>query len=241
MPRPSAHTGGAVRPPARWGGWPAAAAVALMAVGAVAFLALAAQVAGGEPMTRLDAEVARRLRDHTEEPWTTFFRIVTQLGGAVALGVVALAAMTVALRRGRRGDAALVAAALVGAQLATLLLKAAFGRRRPPLPDALTPASWWSFPSGHASGATAVYGAVALLAARHVRPLAGRVALVAGWLLLVGLIAFSRMYLGVHYLTDVLAGIGVGCVCLGAVLLAALRTASPRDPAVSAGARPPGR
>jgi len=213
---------------------PAAGALALILVGLLAAGTVAAHLDERGPLVRLDADVTRSLRDAAREPWTTIVTAITHLGGAPALCAVTAAAAVVSLRRGRRAEAVLVVAALATSQLLTLALKAAFDRPRPVLPDPLATASWLSFPSGHASGATAVYGAVALLAARRVRTAAGRASIIAGWAVLVALIAFSRVYLGVHHLSDVVAGIGVGAVCLGVVLLAELahragRSAEGRD------------
>ena len=74
----------------------------------------------------------------------------------------------------------------------------------------------YSFPSGHAVASTVFYGALCVLVLQRVRSPAWRVAALAGAVAMVLLVAFSRVYLGAHYLSDVLAGIAVGAACVAA-------------------------
>ena len=97
---------------------------------------------------------------------------------------------------------------LAGAELLNLILKLSFHRARPEV--AFVHLDTYSFPSGHAMISTAAYGALAYLAWGHIRTRSRRIVLVAGTVVLLGLIGFSRIYLGVHYLSDVLAGIAGG-------------------------------
>ena len=118
-------------------------------------------------------------------------------------------------RRGYRGEARFVVAALVGASLLAHLVKHLVLRPRPDLFAALTSvASPLSFPSAHAAQVTAVAAALLLVAPRLTARYR-RWALPA-LLVIVVLVDFSRLYLQVHYLSDVLAGtIAAGCWVLG--------------------------
>jgi undecaprenyl-diphosphatase len=99
-----------------------------------------------------------------------------------------------------------------GAQMIDNVLKALFQRDRPTaVPGGLISSQTYSFPSGHAMVSAAFYLFVAYLAWRHLRG-GWRVAAAAGLLLVVLLIGLARMYLAVHYLTDVLAGYCAGFV-----------------------------
>lgn len=103
------------------------------------------------------------------------------------------------------------------------LLKYFFQRARPELWDRLVarPSSF-SFPSGHATSALVVYGLVALLLARSYPKQGWFFWLVAaGWTLLIG---FSRIYLGVHWLTDVVGGFAIGIVLVCCVAALTLRS-----------------
>jgi undecaprenyl-diphosphatase len=93
-------------------------------------------------------------------------------------------------------------------------LKHFFHRERPVLENPLVTLSSYGFPSGHTMGATLLYGLLALLAWKNVRNRAARLACVAGaclWILLIGL---TRIYLGAHYLTDVLGALAAGLLWL---------------------------
>jgi membrane-associated phospholipid phosphatase len=76
----------------------------------------------------------------------------------------------------------------------------------------------YSFPSGHAMESFVVYGTLAYFAVLALRTWESRVGVVCGTALLVVLIGFSRMYLGVHYFSDVLAGYAAGGVWLSALI-----------------------
>jgi undecaprenyl-diphosphatase len=131
---------------------------------------------------------------------------VTMLGSQwimLPLGAVAVWRLA-AIGRGRQ--AALLALTGLTAELADQVLKIAFHRPRPPVFFSLSPAETYSFPSGHAFVGTVFYGflAASLIAFERSRRQRRLIAAVAA--LTVFLIGFSRVYLGYHYPSDVLAG-----------------------------------
>jgi membrane-associated phospholipid phosphatase len=189
----------------------------------VATFALLAQAyAAGWRLVEVDARVATTLHTHVVPSATTALTAVTTLGSTPFLALVTAAAGAYLLHEGRRRDAVLVGIALVGSQLLTWILKAVFERPRPAFDDPVATADWFSFPSGHALSSIALYGALAYLFGRRLPPRA-RAACFYGIALLVAAIGFSRLYLGVHFLTDVLAGYSAGLAWL-LVVIAALHT-----------------
>jgi membrane-associated phospholipid phosphatase len=107
-----------------------------------------------------------------------------------------------------------------------MALKAAFERPRPAFSDPIATASGFSFPSGHAMVSLTVYGALAFVIVATTKSRRARVLVLATAAALVLAIGFSRLYLGVHYVSDVLAAYGAGIAWLmlcGLGLLGALR------------------
>jgi len=193
-----------------------------------AFGVLVEDVVTGDPIVRLDTRLANWLHQHAQPALTEFFEAVTVLGNAVVVVTLALVSVVVLARRGRRGDALLVAVAVTGAEVLTLAMKLGFRRERPFFSDPLARESTFSFPSGHAMVSVAVYGVLAFLLAGELASWRARLAVLLPAALLVLLIGFSRLYLGVHYLSDVLAGFAGGLAWLLLCLLAfAARGARP--------------
>jgi undecaprenyl-diphosphatase len=110
----------------------------------------------------------------------------------------------------QRTAAALLLWSTLGAILVNNILKSLFVRPRPELFTWGTHVRTTSFPSGHAMSAAAIYGTVAFLAARLATRRRTRTAIYVGAALIICLVAASRVYLGVHYPTDVAAGLVVG-------------------------------
>jgi membrane-associated phospholipid phosphatase len=142
--------------------------------------------------------------------------VITQTGGAVVLTLIVAAVVFALVRRRSARDAVLLVVVAVGIQIINPALKLAFHRPRPEL--SFVHLDTYSFPSGHAAGATAIYGALVFLAARRAS-VARRVTLVAGAVVVIALVDFSRLYLGAHYLSDVLAGSALGASWLALCLL----------------------
>lgn len=141
-------------------------------------------------------------------PWwsASAARDITALGGATVLALVtALVVGYLLLRRAYR-TVLLVLAATVGGQLLSTGLKQFIARPRPSVVPHLTEVASASFPSGHSMLSSVVYLTLGTLLARTVAPRREKVYFVAASLLLAVLIGLSRVYLGVHYPTDVLAG-----------------------------------
>ena len=181
---------------------------------AVGFARVAEDYLTNDPLARWDVELARWLASHRTGAGEDVFRVLTFFGSpgvALAIGILVF---LVLYRRRRLHEAALLPLVLGGAELLNLILKLAFHRPRPEV--AFVQLETYSFPSGHAMISTAAYGALAYLAWSRVRTPRGRFALVAGTAILVALICFSRVYLGVHYLSDVLAGAAGGAFWLAA-------------------------
>jgi membrane-associated phospholipid phosphatase len=179
-----------------------------------AFAGLAAAYAAGGPLVEVDERIAAALHSRAVPPATTVAQAVTMLGGVTVIAVVACVAAGFLAHRGLRQEAVLVVVAVVGAQACTGVLKSIFQRERPSFDDPVATAGYFSFPSGHALTSMAVYGAVALIVAPRLRLPALRAACLAGAGLLVAAIGFTRLYLGVHYLSDVLAGWSLGLAWL---------------------------
>ncbi|MCC3160171.1 phosphatase PAP2 family protein [Hymenobacter sp. 15J16-1T3B] len=127
---------------------------------------------------------------------------LTTAGGPEVMSVVGVAIAGLLLWRHRRTEALFFALSVGGAVALNVLAKTIFGRPRPALWESIAPAKFYSFPSGHAMGSAALAAALGFLLWRT----RGRwVVWIGGALFALG-VGLSRMYLGVHYPSDVLAG-----------------------------------
>jgi membrane-associated phospholipid phosphatase len=169
------------------------------------FIAIAEDVATGDPIVRMDQGIAVWLHGHGGRRLTRLMLGVTHLHSMA--GVWAMSLVFAAYLAWKRAWYWLLTLVLTlgGGMLLNTLYKHAFERARPTWDNPLLTLTSYSFPSGHTAGATLFYGLLAAyLITRSRNPLA-RTLYVAGAVLMVALVGFSRMYLGVHYLTDVLA------------------------------------
>jgi undecaprenyl-diphosphatase len=151
---------------------------------------------------------------HASVVLTTIARMVTFFGsvGFVA-AASALLAVVLAIRKSFYRFLALVLA-VGGGSLLNIFLKHLFHRQRPVLENPLVTLASFGFPSGHTMGATLFYGLLALFAAQAVQSWTLRTIAVGLAAAIVGLIGASRIYLGAHYLTDVLGAVAVGLAWL---------------------------
>lgn len=193
-------------------GVPLAAALLILVVSLWAFGAVVAEYLEGDTAT--DQRLADWLHGRATDPFTDVFRAITWSGNFVTLLAVTLIACAVLWRRRQQTDALFVALAFVGAQVLSNGMKLGFRRERPFFADPLAIESTFSFPSGHALVSFAVYGSIALVLARRIRSRRRRIVLFAATGVWVAAIGFSRLYLGVHFLSDVLAGFAAGAAWL---------------------------
>jgi membrane protein DedA with SNARE-associated domain/membrane-associated phospholipid phosphatase len=172
--------------------------------------AVTEDVLANDEIVRVDSPISRYLIEH-REPWlTTVMDAITQLGSAAVLIPVLLVLAVIAHRvRGTWRPAAFLAAALGGAAASSTLIKLIIARPRP-TSGALVEALGYAFPSGHSTAAAAGWLAAALVAGSLTRSFPARVSLLAAALVVVALVGVSRVYLGVHAATDVLAGWALG-------------------------------
>jgi membrane-associated phospholipid phosphatase len=171
--------------------------------------------------TEVDTRLANWLHEHASPGWTSFFEAVTRLGNVSTLLVVVLLASVVFWRKGWIAELQLLVLAAVGTEVITVGLKHGFQRDRPFFADPLATERTYSFPSGHASVSLAVYGTLGFVIARHLQTRRAQFWTLSVASVLVLLIGFSRLYLGVHFLSDVIAGysIAIAWVALCVVLL----------------------
>src|SRR5215213_1625995 len=182
------------------------------------FGGLAEDLLTGDPLVRFDRTLDDYLHAHATPPLTTFFLIVTALGSIeviVLLGVIVAAFLALGQRWLILGS---WLAAVAGSAVLNHLLKGLFQRPRPYFEHPLLIETSYSFPSGHAMESFVVYGMLAYFVVLALRTWESRVGVVLGAALLVVLIGFSRMYLGVHYFSDVIAGYAAGGVWLSALI-----------------------
>ena len=170
-------------------------------------------VSNGSLMS-LDQTAATTVHKLMSPALTKFFLAVTALGSIEAIALVSLIGAVVfgAWRRWLLFGTWIIAAG--GSVMLILLLKALFARPRPHFEQPLLLETYYSFPSGHAMEALVLYGMLGYFGVLASRTWQTRAVVICGTSLLVLLIGFSRMYLGVHYFSDVVAGFAAGGVWL---------------------------
>ena len=171
------------------------------------FLAIAWNVTANTALVALDARVAHWLHEHGRPSLIAFLLAVTHLNSTVAIGLWAVIFGAVLARMRERAWMLTLALSVGGAMLLNLLLKGAYERVRPRFDDPLIELGTYSFPSGHTAAAVAFYGVLAAFLVSRFYDTRRRVACVAGAVAAVALVAFSRLYLGAHYLSDVVAAV----------------------------------
>jgi undecaprenyl-diphosphatase len=156
-----------------------------------------------------EVEAMHRIAENRSAGLTTVAQVVTWAGSVFVLVPLALICCLLLFRAGLRWEAFAVAVSLGGAMLISDAVKLLVSRPRPPV-EHLQSVTGSSFPSGHSTQASAFWFSLVLaLRAARVAPLLTRVA--AGLaLVLVLAVALSRVYLGVHYPADVIAGVLLG-------------------------------
>lgn len=212
----------------------------LLIASAWLFGAIAEDVATSDRLTVLDVEVARWLRTLATPALTRWMLLITDLHSTIAVSCYgAVVAAALAWQRQWRRIAT-VFVCMGGGLALNVLMKLAFHRARPVLDEPLLTLTSYSFPSGHVAGSTLMYGlVVAWVFTRTRRPLV-RFAVSFAAAVAIALVAFTRMYLGVHYLSDVAAAFAEGvawlALCLSALTVYWGRVPLKAGPAVPDGA-----
>lgn len=135
---------------------------------------------------------------------------ITTLGDVWVLAPAMALVTVMLLRKGHRVSAVLFAGSVLGGFLLNILLKWTFGRPRPDLWPPLVTEHTFAFPSGHAAMATVFYGGASAVVFHLSRRPGYRLASFLAAAAIITAVAISRVYLGAHWLTDVLGGILVG-------------------------------
>jgi undecaprenyl-diphosphatase len=202
----------------------------LLAIAVMVFAALAEELLAGGEMATFDVAFARALHDESSPGWERFFSTVSWFGSTPVLAIAAGGVAAVLLVKRRTVLAIGWLAAQGGGGLLNRTLKETFERTRPEFADPLLLSSW-SFPSGHAMGTFIFCGLGCYLMMRERRSwtsAAIAVGIAVAWCVVM---AFSRLYLGVHFASDVVAGLFAGAawvaVCVSALEVARRRGREP--------------
>ncbi|MEO8634580.1 MAG: phosphatase PAP2 family protein [Gemmatimonadales bacterium] len=200
----------------------------VMVVGAIAavgaghlFEELAEQVRlSTSAVSRADQGIHAWFGHERQPAMTGLLRAVTMLGGSAGMGALVALVMTMLLIRKERASAIFLVVTTGTGELLNLVLKMIFARTRPDLATALTVAHSFSFPSGHAMGSFICLGALSYLALRQPWSWVVKSAVLAFGLTTIVLVGLSRVYLGVHWASDIAGGWSAGVVWLAAAMVA---------------------
>ena len=182
------------------------------------FFGIAEDVINGDPLVSFDQAIFELLRGFRTAALDRIIIAITELGDTpVVIAVVATVLGFLLLRRSWR-TAAYFLAAVAGGSLFNSVIKATVQRARP-MSDLYTGFSDFSFPSGHSTENAVLYGFIAYLVCRR---LSGRlqIAVILMTVSLVAAIAFSRIYIGAHYFSDVAGGLAFASAWLTVLMIA---------------------
>lgn len=166
-------------------------------------------------ITTIDQWIAKPILASRSTTLTPFYLFITNLGGALYLFLGVLLCSLFLIWKDKDYYAALWLSfqSLLGALLLNQLLKAIFARSRP-LIETLAEQGGYSFPSGHSMGSMICLGGIIFLLVKKLPQKIARIGLITSIALLILFIGISRIYIGVHYPTDVIGGFSVGVAWL---------------------------
>lgn len=200
------------------------------------FALLADAVTDQAAITRLDLSVDNDIHAHASPLGVTIAKSVSFIGGPAAMAVLMVAGAIYLLVRREKLLLYGWLVAFIGGGALDWALKTIFRRDRPSFPNPFVHVLGYSFPSGHAMGSLIGYGMLAYVIAHSVKH-RGIDLLAAGCAaVLVLAIGFSRLYLGAHFLSDVLAGFAAGIAWLAANIIA-LEASAPKPAAANVAGR----
>ncbi len=178
------------------------------------FGAIAEDLRPDDPLVLMDHRVAVWFHHHATHATTHVANAITFFGSVAWVTIVSIGVALFFLFRRAWTKLSLLALAMIGGTSLNVVLKHFFHRQRPILENPLVTLSSYGFPSGHTMGATMLYGLLALLAAKNAKSHRARIACLVAACVLILLIGLSRIYLGAHFLSDVLGAIAAGIVWL---------------------------
>jgi undecaprenyl-diphosphatase len=205
--------------------------IAFLIGGILAFLGIAGLVVV-EATDGFDRAVIESVRAADRAHILGFLGPTTELGGTIAVTVVAVLTLLVGVAAGPWRHGAIGAAVIGAAALAVEIIKSTVARERPDLLEPILVEHGFSFPSGHASLSMVAYGILAVLVSRSFLPRGTRLAVYGVVTALVFLIGLSRVWLGVHYPSDVIAGWVAGATVV--LVYASFTRRVSREPAEAA-------
>ncbi len=194
-------------------------AAALLIAGGL-FFAIAEDVATGAPLVLHDVRVASWLHAHATPALTKFFLDVSLVHDVASISIYTLVVAGILASQGDWYWARRVVVVVTTGMLFNSVLKLAYLRTRPTFEHPIVTLTSYSFPSGHTAGTTLFYGIFAVVLISRLESLAARACCVAAFLLMVALVAISRMYLGAHYMSDVAAAACAAVAWTAFVLMA---------------------
>lgn len=215
LPRMAAFLGRRFDSRHAWG-LPATIAGIGVLLGLWLFLGVLQDIAAKDPLVILDVRLHNIVPLFRTPGMTWLMMALTQLGSAAVLGTLCLGIALLALSWKRPRLAATFLLAALASGLSSLLLKWLIGHARPL--DALIHSDTTSFPSGHLLGATVIYGLLATIVLRSRAHRALRVVGTTCLLLIIVGVGISRLYLGVHWPSDLLGSLGIALVLVAAIL-----------------------
>ncbi|WP_426322647.1 phosphatase PAP2 family protein [Pseudoduganella sp. R-43] len=198
------------------------AGLLLLLSAAAVFDAIAGAAMGpGARLAALDISVSQWLHVRASEPWTTLMLAVSHLHSVAGIAFLTLLFAWQLWRRQAHYWLLTLLLSVPPGMVLNVLLKYSYQRVRPSFDAPLLTLPTYSFPSGHTLAATVFYGVLACYLWPRARGAAQHAALLAGAVAMVALVGFSRVYLGVHFLSDVLAAVAEGlgwlAICVTAV------------------------
>jgi len=172
------------------------------------------------PLAGPDHEVAGWFHAHLTRTFVTVLRAFTEFGSSEWIGVVLFFAVLFFVWKRWWPSLVTLIVAVPGGMLLNELVKVLVHRHRPFVDGPFVDWSGYSFASGHTIGATLLYGQLALFILPMIKGRRWRTLTVSSAALLIALVGFSRIALGAHFLTDVLAAIFFGIIWLAFCLIA---------------------